>query len=299
MTGKPSSDAAATVSPNGLRLEVSLEICRRYALPWLNEFNFNLDRMTAAQALAVINLRALVLAAQDEIYSQPDLQSQKNKLNDWMFSLSHGFQGQAHSDCVPAIVSSVETFRVPRAFLFEGISSLESMFFRQAMETLEDLRRFCYRRTASFTMAVGQILGAGTADHRGFFIRLGIGAGMLDVLLNWSFWDKQKWSPVPQEFLTATGSPSTGFPSTGRWLSGVTDLFANRAKESAQRQAAISRDASIIRRIATQGIEELAQTGPVPPSVDPPAEENLHQWIASSIDHLQTIHANPELIFTS
>ncbi|GEM_PF-1633761 len=275
MPGETSQDSVQPMTVDSMRLEVSREICRRYALQWFGKMGWHLDRMSPQQASAILDVRALALAARDEVFVQSTIEKRKTTLQDWIFSLSQGFQGQAHSDCVDAIAQSVTLHRVPRAFLYDMLSALESNLYREQLETLEDLRRFCYRQTSSFTMSVGQILGAGEADHRPYFIKLGVGTGILESLLSWHHWKSCNWAPIPEIWLKEAG------------ISANQMLQADTANAQFQ---------SVIRRLAVQGIEELAEVGTMPPSIEHPIDVNLNQWTECSIDKLQAFHEDPSAV---
>jgi len=273
----------ADVSGDQLRLEVSREVTRRYAAPWLERMAWQTDQFTDPQRVALWDLRGFFLAARDEVFRPTDFGQRKARLDQWLFSLSRAFQGEAPSDAAAAVAATVSRFNVPRAHLYEALSALESNLYRERLNTARDLLRLSYRQTASFTMAVGSVLSLDSPADRQYFIALGMGAGMLDVLWDWPHWEVSHWLPIPSQWVSQVGS-------VGQRLVPPDPAGRPRLSEELRRVQL----PELWRQMATLGIEILGQAAPTPAIADSAVAANLEQWRTQSLDHLHALYQEPD-----
>jgi phytoene/squalene synthetase len=264
-----------------LRLEVSREITKRLAEAWLSRLGWRLDDTTPGQRVAIWDVRAFLLAARQEVFQPHRCEDRKGKLDQWMFSLSQAFVGQAHSDAAAAIAETANDYQVPRAFFYEVLTAIESNLMRERLVKPNDLLRFAYRQNATFTLSVAKVVDLADVANRDYFLCLGIGTGLADVLLDWEHWERSDWLPIPQEWLPRTWGASRLFQSDWRKPLRLTAATRRRYLPSVWRQ------------MATLGIETLAQAVPPAGVAGSPMAATFAQWRAVSLDRLHALFDDP------
>lgn len=256
-------------SAEQMRLEVSQEICHRFALPWFQQAGWHLDGLSGQQATAILNLRAFRLIVEEEVFSSPDDESRQDRLRQWTYNFSSAFRGNPFSDALPAIISSVEHYEVPRAFLFDTLKAIESSVYGEVIQDWEGLKRYCFRRNESFVLGMGQILGGGS-DSWDYFTRLAIGTGVLETILEADQWPQRRWSPVPLKWLQE-GRQSGKQLLNGRGLWGYP---------------------AMVRQMAVQAIDQLGDLPAIPVSVQR-SSDVLQQWVAQTLEQLHDLYTDP------
>jgi hypothetical protein len=263
-------------------MDVSREITKRLADPWFEKMKWTMTTLSSPQQLAIRDMRAFLLAARDEVFSPQGYDDRRGKLEQWTCSLSQAFMGQSHSDAAAAIAESANRFDVPRAFFYETLSAIESNLFRERLVNANDLMRLAYRQNAMFLLSAAKVAGLYEPGNRDYFLCLGIGTGLLDVITDWAHWERTDWLPIPQDWVKdVRGGESAVYQA---------DWQKPLRINSRVRQTLLP---SLLRRMATMGIESLAQATP-PASVQASAWSNdLQQWTNRSIDELHTIFETP------
>lgn len=256
-------------SADQMRLEVSQEICQRCALPWFQQAGWHLDGLSGQQAAAILNLRAFRLIVEEEVFSSPDDEIRQDRLRQWTYNFSSAFRGNPFSDALPAIISSVEHYEVPRSFLFDTLKAIESSVYGEVIQDWEGLKRYCFRRNESFVLGLGQVLGV-SGEGQEYFTRLAVGTGILETILEAERWPERRWSPVPLQWLQE-GRQSSKQLLHGRGLWGYPAL---------------------IRQMAVQAIDQLGDLPEVPASVES-SSAVLQQWVARTLEQLHDLYTDP------
>lgn len=266
-----------------LAMEVSREITKRHAQAWFDRLKWSLSAGTDEQRVAIRDLRAFLFVAREEIFAAPDYMERQAKLEQWTFSLSQAFMGRAHSDAAAAIAETANRFEVPRSFFYETLSAVESNLFRERLVNSNDLMRFAYRQNAMFMLSVAKIADLYAAANRDYFLCLGIGAGILDVIRDWAHWERTEWLPIPLD-----------------WVKDVRGAEAALYQADWRKPLKIGTKVrrtllpSIIRRMATLGIETLSQATPPPAVAASRWSQDFSQWTTQSLDQLHSIFESPE-----
>jgi hypothetical protein len=265
-----------------LNLAVSREITRRLSEPWFKRMGWNWSGFSAEQQVAVRDARAFLFAVREEVFSLADYEARRLKLEDWTFSLSQAFMGQAHSDAAAAIAASAEAYRIPRAFFYDQLAAMEANLFRERLVTSNDLLRLAYRQSGVFLQSVAQVADLYAPAHRDYFLCLGMGAGLLDVLLDWEHWERSHWLPVPLEWVSEVrGGVAAVYQPDWRQPLRVTPRSRQQLWPSLRR------------RVATLGIETLSQAS-VPLGVQQSSiGPTLEGWLRHCLDRLYELFDQP------
>lgn len=266
-----------------LAMDVSREITKRHADVWFDRMKWNVDSLSEQQAMALRDVRAFLLVAREEVFAPSGYVDRKGKLDLWTYSLSQAFMGHAHSDAAAAIAETANRFEIPRAFFYETLSAIESNLFRERLVTSNDLLRLAYRQNAMFFLAAAKIVDLYESENRDYFLCLGIGTGLLDVMVDWAHWERTDWLPIPVDWVRDVRG-------------GESALFQPDWRKPLRVSARVRRTLlpSLLRRMATLGIETLAQ------AIQPPAVQSsrwspaLTQWTRRSLDQLHSIFNDPE-----
>lgn len=253
-----------------LKLEVSRELCLRQSLPWFQRMDWHLDQFTAEQAVALLDLRAFRLTVESDVYSAADREARQERINDWTYNLSGAFRGPGLSDALPSIVESVNRYQIPRAFLFDTLKAVESSVYGEVIRDWAGMKRYAFRRSASFCMSLAAITGHQSLPARDYFAKLSIGIGILDLMGDSNRWSEMGWTPFPLHWLQEAGYSERQILQ-GRGLRGYPEL---------------------IRRLAVQAIDSLGQlalTGdPIPgqPAI-------LDAWVKSALERAHDLYNDP------
>lgn len=269
--------------PEDLSLEVSREITRRSSEPWFTRMGWQWVGFSAQQQAALLDWRAFLLVVREEVFAPADPDDRRERLEGWTASLGQAFIGQAHSDAAAAIAATVAAYRIPRAFLYDQLSAVESNLFRERLVTSNDLLRLVYRQSGVFMQGVAQVADLYVPAHRDYFLCLGLGSGLLDVLLDWGHWEASHWLPVPMEWVSdVRGGAAAVYQADWRVPLRVTPRTRQQLWPSLRR------------RIATLGIETLSQAA-IPDGV---AMSNigptLEQWSRHCLDRLYELFDQPQ-----
>jgi phytoene/squalene synthetase len=278
----PDNDSLDPPESVDLGLEVSRELNKREAEAWLAQRGWQLMGATADERAAIWNLRAFLLAARTEVFQPARFEDRKGKLDQWLFSLGQAFLGRAHSDAAAAVAETAERYEIPRAFFYDALTAIESNLMLERLVQPNDLLRLAYRQNASFTLSVAKVVDLYQPAHRDYFLCLGIGTGLMDILVDWSHWERTGWLPIPQAW----------WPGT--W--GARGLFPRDYRQPLRLTASVRRRylPSIWRQMATLGIETLAQAKP-PTAVAASAMAPMFaQWQAASMDRLHAVFDDPQ-----
>lgn len=266
-----------------MNLAVSREITRRLSQPWFQRMGWSWAGFSAEQQVAVQDARAFLLAVREEVFSLADYEARRLKLEGWTFSLSQAFMGQAHSDAAAAIAASAEAYRIPRAFFYDQLAAIEANLFRERLVTSNDLLRLAYRQGGVFLQSVAQVTDLYEPAHRDYFLCVGMGGGLLEILLDWEHWERTHWLPVPSEWVSEVrgGVAAVYQPDWRQPL---------RVTPRARRQLW----PSLRRRVATLGIETLSQAsmpfGVQQSNIGP----TLEGWSRHCLDRLYELFDQPQ-----
>lgn len=255
---------------DALRIEVSREICQRHALEWFQAMGWHLDQVSAHQARALLDLRAFRMVAEEDILSSD---SQQDRLHQWTYNLSSAFRGQAFSDGMPSIVQSVEEFQVPRSYLFDTLKAIESSVYGEPIRHWEDLKRYTFRRSASFSLAIPGILEMDATGATDYFSRLAVGVGILELIQESGAWQNLGWTPVPLHWLQESRHSARQLLN-GRGLRGYPEL---------------------IRRLAVQAIDQLGDL-PEMPQGSSKVQGAVESWVQQTLGTLHDVYANPSFV---
>lgn len=266
-----------------LAMDVSREITKRHADAWFTRMKWALPACTDEQTVAVRDLRAFLFVAREEIFGPQDHAERRGKLEQWTYSLSQAFMGRAHSDAAAAIAETANRFEVPRAFFYESLSAIESNLFRERLVNANDLMRLAYRQNAMFLLSVSKIADLYDPANRDYFLCLGIGTGILDVIADWAHWERTDWLPIPLDWVKdVRGAEASLFQAD--WLKPL--KISSKARRNLL--------PSVWRRMATLGIETLAQATPPPAVAASRWYRDLTQWTNQSLDRLHSIFDTPD-----
>jgi len=263
-------------------LAVSREITRRLSQPWFERMGWDWSGFSAEQQQAVLDVRAFLLAVREEVFSAADSESRRVKLEGWTYSLNQAFMGQAHSDAAAAIAASARAYGIPRAFFYDQLSAVESNLFRERMVTSNDLLRFAYRQTGVFLQSVAGVADLYVPANRDYFLCVGMGAGLLDVLLDWGHWERSHWLPVPLEWVAGVrGGAAAVYQADWRQPLRVTPRFRQQLWPS------------VCRRMATLGIETLSQAVVPEAVLGSSIGPALEGWSRRCLDRLYELFDQP------
>lgn len=266
-----------------MAMDVSREITKRQADVWFQKMNWHLTALTDAQNVAIRDMRAFLLAAREEILTPADYDQRRVKLEQWTYSLNQAFMGRGHSDAAAAIAETANRYEVPRAFFHEALTAVESNLFRERLVNNNDLLRLAYRQTGTFFLAAAKIADLYEPVHRDYFLCLGIGVGVLDVIADWRHWEKTNWLPIPVDWVKDLSGAEASIYQRD-WLKPL--KISSRV-----RRTLLPR---LVRRMATLGIETLTQAKP-PTAVQASRWYlDLTQWTEQSLDQLHEAFSSPE-----
>ncbi len=266
-----------------LQMDVSREITKRIATSWFQQMGWDTNCLPSDQLTAIYDLRAFHRVAREEVFGPLSPLDRKGKLDEWLYSLAEAFQGRPHSDAAAAIAETVEKWRIPRAFLYEQLTSIESNLFHERLVVDNDLLRLAYRQTGTFMLMVSQLMELDQPPQRDFFICFGISAGLLEIVLDWSHWESSGWLPVPLNWLPAKEQQHAGWYQAD-WQKPFVHL-------SKSRQQLIP---NLQRRIATLGIETMAHASPTDTLNRSPFADLLRAWLEQTLSKLHEVYQNPE-----
>lgn len=266
-----------------LAMDVSREITKRQADVWFQKLNWNLSTLNDAQHVAIRDMRAFLLAAREEILTPADYDQRRTKLEQWTDSLNQASMGRSHSDAAEAIAETANRYEVPRQFFQESLKAVESNLFRERLTNNNDLLRLAYRQTGTFILAAAKIADLYEAAHRDYFLCLGIGVGISDVIADWRHWEKTNWLPIPVDWVKDLSGAEASIYQPD-WLKPL--KISSRVRRTLL--------PSLVRRMATLGIETLTQAKP-PAAVQASRwYSDLTQWTEQSLDQLHEAFCSPE-----
>lgn len=265
-----------------LTMDASREITKRHADRWFKRMNWKLGSLSDTQAVAVKDLRAFLLVAREEIFGPGDYDERKGKLDQWTYSLNQAFMGRAHSDAAAAIAETANRFAVPRSFFYETLSAIESNLFRERLVNGNDLLRLAYRQNAMFLLGAAKVADLYEVENRDYFLCLGIGTGLLDLIVDWAHWEKTDWLPIPLDWCGDIRGSAALYQSD--WRKPL--KLSVRARRTML--------PSLLRRMATLGIETLAQATPTAAVQASGFGQDLTQWTEQALDQLHDIFNTPE-----
>jgi hypothetical protein len=250
-----------------LEMEVSREITRRAAVPWFRAMGWDISPLSAQRQVALQDLRAFLLLAREEVFAPSAPEARSGQLERWMFSLRESFRQPAHSDAAHAIAATVQQYDVPRSFLYDALTAVESNLRHEVLMSPNDVLRLAYRQTGTFTLSAAVVLGSYQPKNRDYFMTLGIAAGMVDLLYSWTHWERSNWFPVPRVWLQEgrPGWKRTLLPLWQVIRTGGEDADAmpdsRRRLELTGQPSGLSpaRRLKIWRQLATLGLETLTQ----------------------------------------
>ncbi|MBL8888994.1 MAG: squalene/phytoene synthase family protein [Planctomycetaceae bacterium] len=266
-----------------MAMDVSREITKRIADGWFHKLKWSLSAWNDSQQVAIRDMRAFLLVARDEIFALNDLDQRRVKHEQWTYSLNQALMGKSHSDAAAAIAETANRFEVPRSFFHEALTAIESNLFRERLVNNNDLLRLAYRQTGTFMLSAAKIADLYEPLHRDYFLCLGIGVGVLDVIMDWQHWEKTNWLPIPLDWVKEVSGAEAALRQ-GDWRKPL--KISSRVRRTLL--------PSLVRRMATLGIETLTQAKPTSAVQDSRWYADFAQWTEQSLDQLHDVFSSPE-----
>lgn len=109
-------------------------------------------------------------------------EQRRRELAAWRVALDAAFASETNHPLLPAVVDTVRRFGIPREYLDDVITGVESDLTPSDYGTFDDLREYCYLVASSVGLACIHIWGFEGDEPRGPAIECGVAFQMTNIL---------------------------------------------------------------------------------------------------------------------
>jgi phytoene synthase len=153
------SDCALTMA---VSLEESYEYCRKVARSRAKNFYYSFLLLEKPQRDAMCAVYAFNRYC-DDLSDEPAADGTsklREKIADWRVELNRALAGEFGDHALwPAFHDTVQRYKIPHRFFFEMIEGISSDLEPRAMETFDELYRYCYQVASVVGLTIIHIFG--------------------------------------------------------------------------------------------------------------------------------------------
>lgn len=119
----------------------------------------------------------------DDIADDPTIEGDRRRLLDaWRRELELAYLQKAEHPVGVALGDTVHRFRLPESVFQDLLRGVESDLVGEAIQSFEDLHRYCYRVASTVGLLVVRVLGAQSERSLAYAEAMGIGVQLTNVL---------------------------------------------------------------------------------------------------------------------
>lgn len=145
-----------------ITLEQSYRYCRETARKRAKNFYYSFLLLDGQQRDSMCAIYAFMRECDDlsDEQGDSDRESVARKIDDWRLSTEHALNGQIDEHPVwPAFSDTVQRYRIPHRFFHEMIDGVRSDLEPRAVQTFEELYRYCYHVASVVGLTIIHIFG--------------------------------------------------------------------------------------------------------------------------------------------
>jgi phytoene synthase len=119
----------------------------------------------------------------DDIADDPEVSGDRHRLLErWREELRSAYRGKALHPVGLALGDAARRFQLPEEIFLDLLRGIESDLKGEAIETFDDLCRYCYRVASTVGLLIVQVLGCHHPRTRDYAVALGIAVQLTNVL---------------------------------------------------------------------------------------------------------------------
>lgn len=193
----PSSNACITLTPQ--------DYCRKRAAPDGSSLHYSLLFLDAPRQEAIIAVHAFRSEVADIIRTGIDIEPAHAKLSWWRMEVDELYASRPTHPVTQALAQARESFPLEKTTLLEIIDAVDMDLHQGRYEDFKSLQLYCYRASATVSVASSRILGHKGPSTLKSANDLGIAGKLVEIIGNVGLDARHGRVYLPQEDLLAFG----------------------------------------------------------------------------------------------